>query len=42
MPETLNAWQLGRINAGVKAADSGDFAMEEEVARVRTKFASPE
>ncbi len=36
---TLNAWQIGKIEAGVAAADHGDFASDEDVARVRTKFA---
>ena len=35
----LNAWQLDKIEAGMKAADRGAFASDEEVARVRTKFA---
>jgi predicted transcriptional regulator len=36
---TLNAWQIGKIEAGIAAADQGDFASDEDVARVRTKFA---
>ena len=36
---TLNAWQIGKIEAGVAAADHGDFASDQDVARVRTKFA---
>jgi predicted transcriptional regulator len=35
----LNAWQLDKIEAGIKAADHGAFASDEEVARVRAKFA---
>jgi predicted transcriptional regulator len=35
----LNAWQLGKIEAGLAAADRGAFATDEELARVRTKFA---
>lgn len=35
----LNAWQVGKIEAGIAAADQGDFASDKEVARVRTKFA---
>jgi predicted transcriptional regulator len=35
----LNAWQLDKIEAGIKAADRGAFASDEEVARVRAKFA---
>jgi predicted transcriptional regulator len=36
----LNAWQLDRIEAGIEAADRGDFATDDEVGRVRAKFAS--
>ena len=35
---TVNAWQLERIEAGIAAADRGDFASDNEVARVRAKF----
>jgi predicted transcriptional regulator len=35
----LNAWQIGKIEAGIAAADRGDFAHDEEVGRVRNKFA---
>ncbi len=34
----LNAWQLEKIATGLKEADAGEFASEEEVARVRDKF----
>jgi len=34
----LNAWQLGKIEAGIAAADRGDFAAADEVARVKAKF----
>lgn len=34
----LNTWQIGKIQAGLDAAASGDFASEEEVARVFKKF----
>jgi predicted transcriptional regulator len=34
----LNAWQIAKIEAGIAAADRGDFASEEEIARVRDKF----
>jgi len=37
---TVNAWQLERIEGGIAAADRGDFATDDEVARVRTKFGS--
>ena len=36
----LNSWQIGKIEAGISAADKGDFASEDEVARVRSKFAT--
>ena len=36
----LNTWQLSRIEAGIAAADRGEFASESEVARVREKFTS--
>jgi predicted transcriptional regulator len=35
----LNAWQIGKIEAGLAAADRGDFASDEELVRVRKKFA---
>jgi len=35
----LNAWQLGKIEAGLAAADRGDFASDDDVARLRKKFA---
>ena len=35
----LNAWQLDKIEAGIAAADRGDFASDKELARVRKKFA---
>ncbi len=37
----LNAWQIGKIEAGSAAADRGDFAGEDDVARLRDKFAIP-
>ena len=37
---TLNAWQRDGIEIGIEAADRGDFASEDEVARVRAKFQS--
>lgn len=36
----LNAWQVGKIEAGIAAADQSDFASDEEIARVRKKFAT--
>jgi len=35
----LNAWQLDKIKEGIEAADESDFASDDEVARVRKKFA---
>jgi len=35
----LNAWQLEKIEAGLAAANRGDFASDDEMARVRKKFA---
>ena len=37
----LNAWQIGKIEAGLLAADLGDFASDEELARIKRKFARP-
>jgi predicted transcriptional regulator len=34
----LNAWQIGKIEAGIAAADRGDFASDQEMKRLRTKF----
>jgi predicted transcriptional regulator len=39
---TLNAWQIGKIEAGIAAADHGDFASDQDVARVRKKFTGRE
>lgn len=36
----LNHWQIDKIEAGIAAADSGQFASESEVERVRSKFLS--
>jgi predicted transcriptional regulator len=38
----LNAWQIGKIEEGLAAADRGDFASDDDVARVRKKFAAKE
>lgn len=35
---TVNAWQLEKIEAGLAAADRGDFAGDEDVERLRKKF----
>jgi predicted transcriptional regulator len=34
----LNAWQIGKIEAGMAAADRRDFARDEDVARVARKY----
>lgn len=34
-----DAMQIGKIETGLAAADKGDFATDDEVARVRSKFA---
>ena len=34
----LNAWQVAKIEAGIAAANRGEFASDEEVSRVRRKF----
>lgn len=36
--KALDDWQTARIQAGLAAAERGDFASDEEVARVRAKF----
>lgn len=35
---TLSDWQIGKIEAGIAAADRGDFATDEEMAKLRAKF----
>ena len=35
---SLNAWQITKIEAGIGAADRGDFADEQDVARVLAKY----
>ena len=35
---SLNEWQIARIKEGIAAADRGDFASDEEMARIRRKF----
>ncbi|HKN31321.1 MAG TPA: ribbon-helix-helix protein, CopG family [Roseiarcus sp.] len=37
----LNAWQIAKIEAGIGAADRGDFADGQDVARVREKYSAP-
>jgi predicted transcriptional regulator len=36
----LNAWQIGKIEAGIAAADRGDFASDDDVERVAEKYAT--
>jgi predicted transcriptional regulator len=35
----INSWQLEKIEAGIAAAERGEFASDEELARVKSKFA---
>ncbi len=35
----VTEWQLRRTEAGIEAAERGDFASDADVARVRAKFA---
>jgi predicted transcriptional regulator len=37
---SVNSWQIAKIEAGIAAADRGDFATDEEFARVVEKFAT--
>jgi predicted transcriptional regulator len=39
---SLNAWQLEKIEAGIRAADAGDFANDAELERLRQSFADKE
>ena len=34
----LNTWQIAKIEAGIAAANRGDFATDEEMERVWQKF----
>jgi predicted transcriptional regulator len=36
----LNAWQMAKTEVGIVAADSGDFADEDDVARVLGKYSA--
>ena len=36
----LNAWQMEKIEAGIAAADQGDFASDNEMTRLRAKFSA--
>jgi len=35
---TLNEWQIAEIKRGIREADAGNFATEDEVAAMRTKW----
>ena len=36
----LNAWQIAKTEAGIAAADRGDFAGDEDVVRVFRKYSA--
>ena len=36
----LNAWQIGKIEEGISAANRGDFASDGDVARVAGKYSA--
>lgn len=38
----LESWRIEKIEAGIAAADRGEFASDEELARVEAKFQTPE
>ncbi len=38
----LNAWQIDKIEAGIAAADRGEFADVADVARVVGKYSAPD
>ncbi len=37
----LQSWQIDKIRAGIAAAERGDFADEEEIARIVEKYSTP-
>ncbi len=37
----LQDWQIDKIRAGIAAAERGDFASEEELARIVEKYSTP-
>jgi predicted transcriptional regulator len=37
---TLHDWQLQKIAAGLAAAERGDFASDDEIARIVSKYAA--
>jgi predicted transcriptional regulator len=38
----LQAWQIGKIEAGIAAADRGEFATDEDLARIAGKYSALE
>ena len=36
----LNAWQIAKIESGIAAADRGEFADDDDVARVVEKYSA--
>jgi len=37
----LHSWQIDKIKAGIAAAERGDFADEQEIARIVEKYSTP-
>ena len=37
----ISDWQIAKIEAGIAAAEQGDFATDEEMALLRTQFSDP-
>ena len=37
----LQGWQIDKIREGIAAAERGDFANEEEIARIVEKYSTP-
>jgi predicted transcriptional regulator len=37
----LQAWQIGKIEAGIAAGDRGEFATDEDLARIAKKYSTP-
>ena len=37
----LQGWQMDKIRTGIAAAEQGDFASEEEIARIVEKYSTP-
>src|SRR3970040_116150 len=38
---SLQDWQVAKIEAGLPAAERGDFVSEEEIARIAEKYSAP-